>query len=985
MAFRLLAIIITIGFLSGFNMKAQESHDDGLPFFMKPDFVEDYRSWLEFGNTKRKIAGDPPKEFYKIKPGPETILNSTGGFEIKNISNLQSAQNEVWIAVNPTNPLNIIAGSNDYFHGSLAQDYKMPAFVTTDGGQNWQTTTLPANFDLIIKTENGSSNLVFDPGVTFDSQGRAYYCYGYTVTGDDSKTDGENGLFVGRSLDGGLSWEEMPSIVAIGDGTGFSGGEFHDKYLIAADANPDSPYRDNVYVAWTRFKAGSPSSIVVSTSTDGGMGWSTPFPLSSGFSSKQSPMPAVGPDGTVYVTWRSESSDKTSALLSRSTDGGQTWTSSLLAQEVVSVGVRNSQSGRQTLPDKLNPIRVSSYPAIDVDRSNGERNGWVYIVQCGKDEQGNTGCYLARSSNNGDDWERNLRVDNGDGQGDLFFPAISVDPVNGNVYVAYYSSQDHDNNDMIDVYVAISTDGGENFNHIKVNETSFGARGLGDNGNYYWGDYISMASYNNNIYPCWWQPTPGGDVFWSHDVYTALLSTNPQIVQDLQADNNFRDPLSVKLTWQDPAKDLLGNDLDGFEVIIHRNQTEIGRVDKGVQSYDDMTAENGETYVYTLYVETPDGRRSGPTELRVTAGGALQPNAPFILSGVSSEDGVIINWENPAEHIDGTVFHDFKAIEIYDMDDNLLKSVSMDATLAGLESSELIELDTESFYEIKLQAVAERNGTETRSNFSNYKIVYSGAPATDLSEDFDNESNLVPMYFRDSNPWIVIQDAKTTSPPNCITDSPDGNYESNDNNMFIMQPVVLNDQHNSISIDHMAIIHSNDDGRILLSNDHMKSWEHLKWVDNNSSDKFSTNYESSQFDNLLINIQEFQGDTVYLAFELNSDGAFEYDGWYIDNVELSSIVSVDEEGLMAGAHVDVYPNPVTDDAAKLNIKVSANGYGRINIYDALGNKVKELNSTYLTSGMNEVDLDLSELTSGAYYCRISMDESSISVPVIIRR
>src|SRR2546426_1812162 len=55
------------------------------------------------------------------------------------VTNTPGAQNEVSIAVNPTNPLNIIATANDYRGG----DAWCGVYATRDGGRTWLEQLLP--------------------------------------------------------------------------------------------------------------------------------------------------------------------------------------------------------------------------------------------------------------------------------------------------------------------------------------------------------------------------------------------------------------------------------------------------------------------------------------------------------------------------------------------------------------------------------------------------------------------------------------------------------------------------------------------------------------------------------------------------------------------------------------------------------------------------------------------------------------------------
>src|SRR5207244_1558588 len=62
------------------------------------------------------------------------------------------------------------------------------------------------------------------------------------------------GLAVAKSSDGGRTY---PNVTYFS----FQGGanHFNDKPIIAVDTNPESPFRDNVYVAWDAALGGSAS------------------------------------------------------------------------------------------------------------------------------------------------------------------------------------------------------------------------------------------------------------------------------------------------------------------------------------------------------------------------------------------------------------------------------------------------------------------------------------------------------------------------------------------------------------------------------------------------------------------------------------------------------------------------------------------------------------------------------------------------------
>jgi hypothetical protein len=175
-----------------------------------------------------------------------------------------------------------------------------------------------------------------------------------------------------KSTDNGQKW----SAPAVAVTPLFSGG-LTDKPWLQVDDNASA-----LYLSVTQFDAtGNDTEISVSHSTNGGTSWTTSavdtaqvFPAVDQFSDL-----AIGTDGTVYVSWMRCTAigecagTQATLLLSRSTDGGNTWS------KPVTLAPDNSGCcfyGQ--LPNTGE--RVSEIPVLGIDNSSGPHAGTLYAA-----------------------------------------------------------------------------------------------------------------------------------------------------------------------------------------------------------------------------------------------------------------------------------------------------------------------------------------------------------------------------------------------------------------------------------------------------------------------------------------------------------------------------------------------------------------------------------------------------------------------------
>ncbi len=420
-------------------------------------------------------------------PGPGKTGSVLVGSNI-DMSNEPGPQSETSIAVNPASPGQIVAGSNEIVR------LPMRGYFSSDGGKTWGAVDLPLPPPL-----NGSgTDFGSDPAVAWDTHGNVFYAYivVFFNQGFDAITGTE--MAVARSSDAGHTWTS--TFFNFNSGSG----KFNDKPYIAVDTNPASPFRDTVYAAWDNasLNAGKSSAndvILVSRSTDGGQTFSAPVAASGTGSGPREVIgadPFVAPDGTLHVAWHDITGNQ--VVEASSANGGQ------------SFGPTHTISPTQVAFDVAIPAQASRgalvYPACGADTSTGANRGTLYCSWMDETASNGTDIFLSRSTDGGATWSSPLRV-NDDPAGvanDQFNQWLSVDPSDGSVNMSWNDTRNDTAHLSTDIFYARSTDGGLSFGkNVQVttaptNETCCGA----DLGNQY-GDYEGIAAMDGSIHPVW--------------------------------------------------------------------------------------------------------------------------------------------------------------------------------------------------------------------------------------------------------------------------------------------------------------------------------------------------------------------------------------------------------------------------------------------------------------------------------------------------
>jgi photosystem II stability/assembly factor-like uncharacterized protein len=400
-------------------------------------------------------------------PAPAQELQKAPQAKIFTLTPTQGPFTEPAIAVNPSNPQQVVGVFQDNVHAAYSQD----------SGRTWQ---LAENVDPKNYRISG------DVSVAFDNQGHAFVCYiAFDKLGSFNywaHGAARNGIFVRRSLDGGKTWE--PEHIPVAEQPSDPGIPFEDKPYIVAD-NTKGKYAGNLYIGWTRWRLAD-SQMVLSRSTDDGKTWSKPVEIdehpglprddngaAEGFAG------VVAPDGTLYTIW----SQDNEIMLTSSHDGGQTFSH---ARPVIHTAP--IMFAVQTLE------RANGFPQIAI-APNGKR---LYVAWSDY-RNGDLDVFLATSDDKGKHWSDAKRVNddpvhNGAEQ---FFQWLAVDPVDGSVNILFYDRRGDPKNQEQIVALARSTDEGRSFTNYKWSDEPFEASGV------FFGDYTGVAAYGGRVYGIW--------------------------------------------------------------------------------------------------------------------------------------------------------------------------------------------------------------------------------------------------------------------------------------------------------------------------------------------------------------------------------------------------------------------------------------------------------------------------------------------------
>ena len=401
-----------------------------------------------------------------------SFLCSNAQYQNVLISNEQSP-NEPSICINPRNPNELVAGAN-------LRSY----YYSIDGGFNWTRGNLTSE-------EYGVWG---DPCIIVDTAGDFYFFH---------LSNPEDGNWIDRivcqkfDIDN-AEWTE-------GTYMGLNGTKAQDKEWAVVDSATNT-----IYVTWTQFdKYGTSatdkfSNIMFSKSTDQGVTWTDAKQINEisgdcidSDETTEGAVPAVGPNGEVYVAW----SGPEGLVFDRSLDGGETWLDEDIYIDPQPTGWDYSIPGIS---------RANGLPITSCDISDSPYKGTIYVnwsdQRNGSDD---TDIWISKSTDGGNTWTEAKRINDDPPGKQQFFTWMTIDQTDGNIYVVFYDRRNYSDRNT-DVYMARSTDGGETFENFQISESPFLPTS-----SVFFGDYTNITAFNGQVRPIWGRLDDGEMSMWT--------------------------------------------------------------------------------------------------------------------------------------------------------------------------------------------------------------------------------------------------------------------------------------------------------------------------------------------------------------------------------------------------------------------------------------------------------------------------------------
>ena len=427
-------------------------------------------------------------------------------------------ESEEAVAVNPTNPNNIVIFTN-VGHGEAGLAAGMFLGVSFDGGRTWSRRLVG------LGAGDPLGDTCCDPSLSFDRYGNLFMTYLFQV---------EDQVPVALSTDGGLTFSvianiskaDLPAKKSKGDSRGLF--RFVDQPTITAAENE----------VWLVFNAGGPIVATGAPVTGlGKVGHFNPVEVVPGTNNCTYGDVAIGPSGEVMQACNLTESGQGGGKIFVNVDPDGLGPAGFGHRVFVTATHVGGFDFIPPQPDRS----VDAEVGLAWDRTGGAHAGRLYMVYTREqpNESNDTDVETRYSDDGGATWSPGLRVNDDATTRSQFLPKISLDPTSGKLAVVWYDSRndlgaggagDTDGiaGDDAQLWGAFSTNGGASFTpNLQIGAGTSNSHDSGNSIDY--GDYSALSFYGGVAHPSWSDNSnstgdnPDGALH-QLDIYTAAVS-----------------------------------------------------------------------------------------------------------------------------------------------------------------------------------------------------------------------------------------------------------------------------------------------------------------------------------------------------------------------------------------------------------------------------------------------------------------------------
>ena len=483
-----------------------------------------------------QVAGSDYKgtvKFFDLAPIPDVA----GGLDQFRASHDQyNSHSEPFIAMNPLDPSNLVAGSKQY-QNLEGYKFKIGTYQSSNGGRTWRDNGHLPGYPVQTGNEGSGYHVVSDIWHAFDDEGNAYAMVLDNPPG--SATDAGWGMTLHKSADGGKTWSGRIPIDEKSDPVTKQGFLADKNALVVDNYGPDHDGKTgNMYACWSEDSAQANLAVALKKSTDGGKTWGTKQFISGADRTILGCFPVVAPPakpgtpGDVYVFWLDFSMSR--IRMAKSTDGGDSFSPPATVASINRVdGFPNSAFRNDSLPTAgVDPADGTLYVAWDDLHVKKPADTCPPDSAAPADQVCDSDILITKSKDGGATWTAPTRVNQdpvANGK-DQFQPQLAVTP-GGQLNMMWFDRRNDPQDFYIDTFVGRSNDKGATWHETRVTKKMWDPSvnpPISTSGQFI-GDYQGMAASDCAATPFWNDTSasqlPASDPGYSkwQEVYSAIV------------------------------------------------------------------------------------------------------------------------------------------------------------------------------------------------------------------------------------------------------------------------------------------------------------------------------------------------------------------------------------------------------------------------------------------------------------------------------